>query len=202
MCPQCNKVVTSFITGICPKCYKKNYRQTHQKEIHEYNMRQSTKEKKQKWAREHKEYLQEKSKQDYHKNKERIIQWRKQNQVHLREWKKNYEKIRRESDPLYRIKGDIRNHISQCINYRNHFGMIKNIPTETILGCSFDFFKEYIENQFEQGMTWGNHGEWHLDHIKPLSVAQTEEEIYELCHYTNYQPLWAKDNLSKGRKIS
>lgn len=45
-----------------------------------------------------------------------------------------------------------------------------------------------------------NHGKWHMDHIKPVSLAKTENEIIELNRYTNFQPLWAKDNLSKGNK--
>jgi hypothetical protein len=49
-------------------------------------------------------------------------------------------------------------------------------------------------------MTWSNMGEWHIDHIKPLATAKTEKDVYELNHYTNLQPLWAKDNLSKGAK--
>lgn len=50
-------------------------------------------------------------------------------------------------------------------------------------------------------MTWENRGEWHIDHIIPLASASTEEELLALCHYTNLQPLWAFDNLSKGAKI-
>jgi hypothetical protein len=50
-------------------------------------------------------------------------------------------------------------------------------------------------------MTWENQGKWHIDHIIPLSSAKTEKEMYKLCHYTNLQPLWAFDNLSKGSKI-
>ena len=49
-------------------------------------------------------------------------------------------------------------------------------------------------------MTWNNRSEWHIDHIIPLSSAKTEEELYKLFHYTNLQPLWAKDNLIKGKK--
>ncbi len=31
--------------------------------------------------------------------------------------------------------------------------------------------------------------------------ATTEEELYKLCHFTNLQPLWAEENLSKGNRI-
>ena len=50
-------------------------------------------------------------------------------------------------------------------------------------------------------MTWENQGEWHFDHIIPISSAQTEEEVIKLNHYTNFQPLWAEDNLRKSNKI-
>jgi hypothetical protein len=50
-------------------------------------------------------------------------------------------------------------------------------------------------------MTLENYGEWHLDHIIPLATATTREDVVRLNHYTNFQPLWAKDNLSKGAKI-
>lgn len=49
-------------------------------------------------------------------------------------------------------------------------------------------------------MNWSNQGIWHLDHIKPISLATTEEEVIALNHYTNFQPLWAEDNLRKGNK--
>jgi hypothetical protein len=49
-------------------------------------------------------------------------------------------------------------------------------------------------------MSWENHGKWHLDHIKPISLAENEEDVYILNNYTNFQPLWAFDNLSKGNK--
>jgi hypothetical protein len=49
-------------------------------------------------------------------------------------------------------------------------------------------------------MNWDNYSfrGWHIDHIIPLTSAKNEEELIKLCHYTNLQPLWAKDNLSKG----
>jgi hypothetical protein len=54
-------------------------------------------------------------------------------------------------------------------------------------------------------MTLENHGQgigkWNIDHIIPISSAQTEEEIYKLNHYTNLQPLWWEENMAKGKKI-
>ena len=58
-----------------------------------------------------------------------------------------------------------------------------------------------IETKFKKGMSFENHGEWHLDHIYPISLAKSEEEVIKLNHYTNFQPLWSEDNLRKSNKI-
>ena len=79
-------------------------------------------------------------------------------------------------------------------------GYSKKSRTYDILGIDYEEFKIYIENQFLEGMTWGNHGKWHLDHKIPISWGKTEEEVIKLNHYTNFQPLWTCDNLSKGNK--
>jgi len=72
------------------------------------------------------------------------------------------------------------------------------------LGCSISELKAHLESKFQPGMTWENwsrHG-WHIDHIIPLSkfILQNEEHLKKACNYTNLQPLWAHDNLSKGAK--
>jgi len=68
------------------------------------------------------------------------------------------------------------------------------------LGCSIEELVVYLENLFTEGMTWDNHGEWHIDHIKPLAKFNltNRRELLKACNYSNLQPLWAKDNLSKG----
>ena len=69
------------------------------------------------------------------------------------------------------------------------------------LGCTIQHFKEHIEKQFVEGMTWDNYGEWHIDHIIPLKYENpTMEETIERLHWENTQPLWATDNKSKGNR--
>jgi hypothetical protein len=70
-----------------------------------------------------------------------------------------------------------------------------------IVGCSPEFLKKHLENQFVSGMSWDNRSEWHIDHIIPLSSAKTKDELYKLSHYTNLQPLRSEDNLRKSNKI-
>ena len=71
------------------------------------------------------------------------------------------------------------------------------------LGCSIRQFKLYIENQFESGMSWDNYGEWHLDHVQPLSSFDLTDrsQFITACNWLNYQPLWASDNIRKGALI-
>lgn len=71
-----------------------------------------------------------------------------------------------------------------------------------LIGCSIDDLKEHLENQFQSGMTWQNFGEWHIDHIRPCaSFDLTDPKQQQECfHYTNLQPLWAAENISKNDK--
>ena len=71
--------------------------------------------------------------------------------------------------------------------------------------CTTEELKAHIEAQFQQGMSWKNYGEWHIDHIIPIKYKQdgkipTLEEVVQRLHYTNAQPLWAYENLSKGNR--
>jgi hypothetical protein len=80
----------------------------------------------------------------------------------------------------------------------------KNKPTNTLklLGCSWEEAKAHIENLWQEGMSWDNHGRygWHIDHIHPVSSFE-DHELDQMNHISNLQPLWAKDNLSKSNKV-
>jgi hypothetical protein len=72
--------------------------------------------------------------------------------------------------------------------------------TTDILGCDMAAFRKYIEDQFEPGMSWDNHGVfgWHLDHRIPLEYRNpSPEEVLARLSHTNVQPLWSKKNWQK-----
>ena len=105
----------------------------------------------------------------------------------------------KKNNPIFKLTCIVR---SRVITFIKSHNVNKTNQTFKIVGCSPEFLKEHLEKQFTEGMSWDNHGVygWHIDHIIPLSSAKTEEEVYKLCHYTNLQPLWANDNLTKSNK--
>ncbi len=66
------------------------------------------------------------------------------------------------------------------------------------LGCNHSQLREHIGDQLGEGMTWDRYRQWEVDHIEPLSAAKSEDELFRLCHYTNLQPLWRRENRIKG----
>jgi len=80
----------------------------------------------------------------------------------------------------------------------------KQHKTMDLVGCTPNELRTYLENLFIEGMTWENHGEvWHIDHIRPCASfnLEDERELYTCFNYTNLQPLFVKDNLSKNNKV-
>ena len=114
---------------------------------------------------------------------------------------REYHKSRRDRDPAYRLKCNLRNRLYFVV-VRIQKG-IKQTSAIKDLGCTVGELMRYLENQFIQGMTWDNYGQWHVDHKKPLSSFDLTDPIQQLkaCHYTNLQPLWALDNIRKSNKL-
>lgn len=75
--------------------------------------------------------------------------------------------------------------------------------TSDVLGYTPEMLRDRIEFQFKDGMNWENYGEWHVDHKKPLArfIAQGITDPKIVNALSNLQPLWAKDNFSKGDKF-
>lgn len=192
------------------KAHKENlkkYYETHKDEIREKakKYREANKEKinerNKKYRQENKEKIREARKLYYQKNAEKVKAKSQKYREEHKDYYKNYDALYQNeklaNDPLFKFKRGVR-HLIYLSFIRK--GKTKSTRTENILGCTIEEFKEYIKGKFEEGMRFENYGEWHLDHVVPLSVAQTEEDVIKLCHYSNFQPLWAIDNLKKGKK--
>ena len=145
-------------------------------------------------------------KQYYKKNKKDILLKRKkyceENHEMIMKKRKEYEHKKNKTDPIYKFKRTIRSSIQKSF-IRKHKG--KSEKTEGILGCNLDFFVDYLintyENNYNEKWNWDKLSDVAIDHIIPLAVAKTEEEVIKLCHYTNLQLLTKKDNLDKSDKL-
>jgi hypothetical protein len=130
--------------------------------------------------------------------KEYSRNYSKNNREKINKYLRTYNKERCKNDYLFKLKKNIRSLISISIRKQ---GFSKQSKTFEYLGCTFEDFKIHLESKFVTGMSWDNRGKWHIDHIYPISLAKTKEDVIKLNHYTNFQPLWAEDNLRKGNKI-
>lgn len=165
--------------------YNIEYQKTHRKEYYEKN----------------KDSIIKRTKSNYYKKRESRLEvskiYQKNNRPKKNAYKRRYMRERSKIDPLFKLSNTIRSLIKN--SFKNN-GFTKKSNTFKILQCEFIEFKVYIESQFREGMTWDNHGEWHLDHKIPISWATSVEEIIKLNHFSNFQPLWANENLSKGNR--
>ena len=144
-------------------------------------------------------------KQYYIDNKEiyceRSKKWAKDNKERYRERVNKRNRQRWAEEPMFRMKSKIRRLMYSSFKRYKNKGWVKSKRTESMLGCTMNEFIEHLKSQFKQGMTIENHGEWEIDHIIPLSNANTKEGIEKLNHYTNLQPLWLKENRKKGGDV-
>lgn len=183
----------------CIKCnVKKELTEFHKNPIYKDGLIKTCKTCKKLYHLNNKEKFIQKSKLWVENNKDKRINWLKENKNKIAITASKYNKERKKNDYLFKLTCNTRSLISKSFSQN---GYSKNSKTYEILGCIFEEFKMHLEKQFTKGMNWENQGEWHLDHIYPVSLAKDEEELIKLNHYTNFQPLWAIDNMIKGNKI-
>lgn len=151
----------------------------------------------------------EKRKIYYIKNRKRLLKARKKYQKANPEKMKMYREKANKNAALYmrtRRKNDLNFKIRHYCGQRLRNALKQNQKkgsTLDYLGCSIEQLRQHLESKFKPGMTWETWGKygWHIDHIIPLANFDLTDE-YELriaCHYTNLQPLWAKENNQKKK---
>lgn len=151
------------------------------------------------WSRENKAKKADMDKQWYLKNKqsrsEYTASWYKENKDRVLytvgRWKANQRAI----NPEYRLREAMGNMVRRVLS-------AKTERTSIYLGYSTTDLREHLERQFTKGMSWDNYGEWHIDHIYPVSlfISDGETDPSKINCLSNLRPLWAKENLSKGAK--
>ena len=187
------------------KKYLKEYRENNKEKSKEYakeyweNNKEKLKVYKKDWNNENKKYHKEYNKDYYLENKEFLKKEAAEYRVNNKNKINKHTRERKKNDPLFKMRHGIGNLILKSIK-RN--GYSKKSKTAEILGCTFLEFKEYLESKFESWMTWENRGlyngeinyGWDIDHIIPISSAETEEDVIRLNHFSNLQPLCSKIN--------
>ena len=174
--------------------YKKNYKQQNPDKIRLSNKR---------WREINKDlimnYYKNMSEEEKIERNKSTKKWRQENKESVNFQRNEYKKRRLKNDILFALKHNITSSLLFSLRRK---GFTKRSRTNEILGCSFEEFKNYIESKFENWMNWENRGlyngelnyGWDIDHIVPLSIAESEDDIIRLNHYTNLRPLCSKIN--------
>ena len=196
----------------CRKAYQKAYREANKEKIKAYYQanqeRILTHKKAYREANKEKISLQRKASDRAYReaNKEKIRAdnkaWYQKNREKKIAWALTYQRNKQKTDSTYRLTKSLRVRVRSALKGKN-----KSKSTMQLIGCTIDELWLHLEKQFQPGMTRENHGFgevcWHVDHIKPCaSFNLSDPEQQKICfHYTNCQPLWQRDNLSKGAKF-
>jgi len=163
--------------------------------IKKYESKPETKERRKKnydkWYEQNKE-----NRKEYHKK------WRTENVDKWRETKRDYEKNRKSSDPLYKLISNFRTAIYQVLKESNveknkhYFDILQYTPEQLIT---------HLEKQFNDDMTWDNYGVWHVDHKLPITSFNIQEmgddEFMKCWELDNLQPMWGDENIRKSNRV-
>jgi hypothetical protein len=102
-------------------------------------------------------------------------------------------------DVEYKLRYVIRGALRRTMDAakRNQKGLVSSS-----LPYTAEMLKARIEMNFAAGMSWENHGEWHIDHKVPVArlVRRGVKSAAVINCLANLAPLWAEDNYRKGKR--
>lgn len=189
------------------KARKKAYYENNKEEIKAYNKayyennREKVKAYNKAYRENNKEEIKTRRKAYRENNKEEVKAYYKAYKENNREKTNANFRKRLATDPMFKLRRLLG---TACRRACKGFGKPAN--TLKLIGCTYEQVKAHLEKQFTEGMSWDNMGEWHIDHVKPMSAFITinengkrdNKQIKYSCHWTNLQPLWGVENISKG----
>jgi hypothetical protein len=135
----------------------------------------------------------------YAKHREKILAHKAAHYTERRGERNAYLAARRKTDPAFRLLDNLRNRVREVLTRGG-----KSTHTLTLLGCTVPELMVHLQKQFKPGMAWNNYGTgWHIDHRVPCAAFNLLDPAQQrMCfHYTNLQPLWAGENLSKNDTV-
>lgn len=137
-------------------------------------------------------------KQYYQNNKEKLLKQDHDYLINNRDKINNYVKERYKNDLSLRLSNSIRSRIRYAL-----CGKSKGASSIELTGMPIEQLRTYLEDKFQEGMSWNNYGEWEIDHIRPCASFDLNdiEQQKECFNYKNLQPLWRRDNRSKKDKL-
>jgi hypothetical protein len=118
-------------------------------------------------------------------------------QAKNKEKRADYIREKRRSCAFTKISSALRSRIYDAITKAK---ATKRDKSMNLIGCTVLELMDHLAAKFTEGMTWENHGKWHIDHIRPCSEFDLADPVEQMkCfHFSNLQPLWARDNLMKS----
>ncbi|HKZ39936.1 MAG TPA: hypothetical protein VJ044_03190 [Candidatus Hodarchaeales archaeon] len=190
---ECHPDKKHHAKGMCERCYNRQYfreyERTPKRKVYMKEYRQKPK---------RKTYDEKYNRTEECKDRKHKRQSTPEYKAYKREYDRKYHVKRYRTDQNYRLANILRSRANKAMKEK-----VKTGSAVQDLGCSLEEFRNHIEGQFLPEMSWDNHGEWHLDHIIPLASFDLtdREQFLKAAHYSNYQPLWADENLRKGSKV-
>lgn len=195
----------------CKECIikqRKKYRDENYDEVKEQNRKSHHKH-----ISERKEIMRDNYQRNKEKRKLQAKEYRENNKDHYREYFRNYNKTderknyinnwrKREyhNNSAFKLNDNMAGYINRSLK-----GNKNGRSWEKLVGYTCQDLMQHLEAQFKDGMTWENHGQWHIDHIVPKSlfnIISAEDKGFKKCWaLENLRPLWAKDNIRKQDAI-